>query len=178
MRALKIHIRFSAIIAGMGKRGPVPIPPGLKILAGRSPGRDSGGRPIPKVPAFERCAPEPPDWLDLEALAEWERIVPALDAVGSIKPEDRGIITARCVAWSRAVHAEAIIAAEGQTVVNPQSGRLATHPAVYIAAAAWRDVVKFGAPLGLDPSSEVNLATTATDDDDENDPFGAYGDPS
>lgn len=110
-------------------------------------------------------------------MAEWQRIVPALDAVGSIKPEDRGIITARCVAWSRAVAAEAIIAAEGPTVINPQSGRLATHPAVYIAAAAWRDVVKFGAPLGLDPSSEVNLATTATDDD-EDDPFGAYGDPS
>jgi phage terminase small subunit len=100
----------------------------LKILSGRSPGRDSGGRPIPKVPAFERCAPKPPDWLDAEALAEWQRIVPALDAVGSIKPEDRGILTARCVAWSRAVHAEAIIAAEGQTVINPQSGRLATHP--------------------------------------------------
>ena len=160
----------------MGKRGPVPIPPGLKILSGRSPGRDSGGRPIPKVPAFERCAPEPPDWLDAEALAEWQRIVPALDAVGSIKPEDRGIITARCVAWSRAVAAEAIIAAEGPTVINPQSGRLATHPAVYIAAAAWRDVVKFGAPLGLDPVSEVNLATTATDDDiGADDPFAAGG---
>jgi phage terminase small subunit len=50
-------------------------------------------------------------------------------------------------------------------VVNPQSGRLATHPAVYIAAAAWRDVVKFGAPLGLDPSSEINLSTPPADDD-------------
>ena len=97
----------------MGKRGPAPEPIPLRILKGRGNGKDVAGRPIPKVPAFERCAPEAPAWLDPEALAEWSRIVPALDAVGSIKPEDRGIITARCVAWSRAVHAEAIIAAEG-----------------------------------------------------------------
>ena len=160
----------------MGKRGPAPEPIPLRILKGRGNGKDVAGRPIPKVPAFERCAPEAPGWLDPEALAEWERVVPGLDAVGSIKPEDRGIITARCVAWSRAVHAEAIIAAEGCTVVNPQSGRLATHPAVYIAAAAWRDVVKFGAPLGLDPSSEVNLATPAVDNnDDECNPFAPGG---
>jgi len=37
-------------------------------------------------------------------------------------------------------------------------------------------VVKFGAPLGLDPSSEVNLATPAVDDnDDEGNPFGPGG---
>jgi phage terminase small subunit len=35
--------------------------------------------------------------LDPEALAEWERVVPTLDAVGSIKPEDRGILTAYCM---------------------------------------------------------------------------------
>lgn len=57
-------------------------------------------------------------------------------------------------------------------MVNPQSGRLATHPAVYTAAAAWRDVVKFAAQLGLTPSSQVNLSAPR-DDDDEDDPFAA-----
>ena len=81
------------------------------------------------------------------------------------------VLTAFCCAWSRAVHAEAIIAAEGQTMTNP-SGRVVPHPAVYIAAAAWRDVAKFEAQLGLTPSSEVNLSTPP-DDDDSDDPFGA-----
>ncbi len=150
----------------MGKRGPVPVPPGLKILAGRSPGRDSGGRPIPKVPAFERAAPDPPDWLDPEALAEWDRIVPTLDALRLIKPEDHGTITARCCAWSRAVRHEAIVAARGPMITNP-SGREVPNPAVHAARVAWHDVVKFGALLGLDPVSEVNLAASAADDDDD-----------
>ena len=112
--------------------------------------------------------------LDAEALAEWHRIVPTLDSLNLIKPEDAGIITARCMAWSRAVDAEATIAAEGQTLANPQSGRVAVHPAVYIAAAAWRDVVKFGAQLGLDPVAEIALAGPAVSDDAD-DPFAGSG---
>ena len=81
----------------MGNADQYRCHPCLKILAGRSPTRDSGGRQIPRVPAFERGAPEPPSSLDPEALAERERVVPTLDAVGSIKPEDRGILTAYCM---------------------------------------------------------------------------------
>ena len=54
----------------MGKRGPAPEPIPLRILKGRGNGKDVAGRPIPKVPPFERCAPEAPGWLDPEALAE------------------------------------------------------------------------------------------------------------
>lgn len=152
----------------MGKRGPAPIPPGLKILQGRGNGRDSGGRPVPKVPAFERGAPDPPDWLDAEALEEWQRIVPMLESHNIIKPEDLGVITARCCAWSRAVHYEA---AEGLMITNP-SGRVVPNPAAQSARAAWHDVAKFGALLALDPVSEVNLAAPATDDSGSGyDPF-------
>jgi phage terminase small subunit len=48
----------------------------LKILKGRSAGRDSGGRPVAHPPKFIREAPEPPDWLDAEGRTEWERITP------------------------------------------------------------------------------------------------------
>ena len=66
----------------------MPIPPGLRVLSGTSPGRDSGGRLVAKAPAFERCAPDPPDWLEGEALAEWRRVVPTLESLGLIKAED------------------------------------------------------------------------------------------
>ena len=55
---------------------PTPRPAKLKLLTGVRPGRDSGGRLVPTPPAFERAAPEPPDWLDSEGSAEWRRIVP------------------------------------------------------------------------------------------------------
>lgn len=47
-----------------------PKPARLKLVEGRSPGRDSGGRKVPEPPKFIRQAPDAPDWLDAEALAE------------------------------------------------------------------------------------------------------------
>ncbi|MFY3807708.1 hypothetical protein ACOS9C_25865, partial [Escherichia coli] len=53
-------------------------PAQLKLINGRSDGRDSGGRAVNPGPAFRRIAPKPPTWLSTEAKAEWRRIVPGL----------------------------------------------------------------------------------------------------
>jgi P27 family predicted phage terminase small subunit len=160
---------FSAIMTDVGQRGPMPMPAGLKILAGTSPGRDSGGRPVAKPPAFERYAPDPPPWLEGEALAEWRRVAPTLEALDLIKPEDAAMLAAYCLTWQTVADMSAIIRAEGFTTANP-SGRMVAHPAAVIRAAAIRDLRPLAAHFGLTPWSESNLAA-ATGDTDVNDPF-------
>jgi phage terminase small subunit len=77
----------------MGKRGPAPAPAGLKLVEGRSPGRDSGGRLVPQPPGFERVAPQAPDWLSPNARDMWDRTVAELDQLHLLKP-DLGHISA------------------------------------------------------------------------------------
>jgi P27 family predicted phage terminase small subunit len=156
---------------GIVGRTPEPIP--LKILKGRSLTKDIAGRPIPQAPAFNRGAPEPPQWLDAEARGEWQRIAPELERLDLIKPEDRGIFAAYCLCWSRLVRAEAICAAEGLTVVNPTTGRVGSHPAALIAAAASRDLLRLGVQFGLSPLGEVAVAKPPRPDAGDDDPFGA-----
>ena len=45
---------------------PAPLPAKLLLLHGRGNGKDSAGKLVPTPPAFERVAPEPPEWLDDE----------------------------------------------------------------------------------------------------------------
>ena len=113
---------------------PTPRPAKLRILGGVSPGRDSGGRLVPTPPAFERSAPDPPDWLSPEALAEWRRIVPALDALGVLKEADRAMVSADCETWSTYVTAIRQVRAEGVTVVNPETHGPRKNPALAAAS--------------------------------------------
>jgi len=53
-------------------------PAQLKLLTGRRPGVDAGGRKVHEGPKFVRDVPDPPTWLDWEARAEWRRVVPEL----------------------------------------------------------------------------------------------------
>ena len=94
---------------------PAPIPPKVLLLHGRGAGKDSAGYPVPTPPAFERVAPEPPDWLDSEGADEWRRVVDDLAPLGLLKNSDRAVLVAHCEAWSRFViaakqhHAEGVV---------------------------------------------------------------------
>jgi P27 family predicted phage terminase small subunit len=155
----------------MGKRGPAPDPIPLKILKGRGNGKDSIGRPIPAPPPFERAAPEPPAWLEAEALKVWERVAPALDRLDLLKDEDREAFAAYCTAWARFVDAVGTYQADGLTIEMPPSGRVVAHPAVKIAEAAGRDLLRYAQEFGLTPSAEINVAKPPVSDAGD-DPFG------
>lgn len=150
-----------------------PLP--LKILKGRSSTKDIAGRPIPQLPAFEHSAPSAPPWLDDEALAEWERVVPTLDQLGLIKAEDRALFSAYCETWSTWVAARKRIRAEGLTLTNPTSGHVSTNPAVQVAASAARDLLKLATQFGLTPLAEAGLGAPPTSDADEFDAFAGGG---
>lgn len=150
---------------------PAAKPPALKLLSGRGQGKDSAGRPVPTPPKFTREAPEPPEWLDGEALAEWNRVAPDLETLDLLKPADRATLAAYCETWARWVCAVKQYKAEGITVINPDSGRVGKHPAVAIAEAAATQLRAFANDFGLSPAAERNLAMSPKSDGNEDDPF-------
>ncbi len=143
-------------------------PAALKLIKGRSPGTDSGGRPVNQGPAFKRLPPDAPSWLSDEAAAEWARVVPGLQRLELLKPEDRAGLAAYCEAWAIFREATETVQREGLTIEAKQ-GTLA-HPAVAIARNAGREVRAWAAHFGLTPSTEQALARGADDGEDDN-PF-------
>jgi len=70
-------------------------------------------RPVPIPPNFIREAPEPPDWLDEGARAEWDRVVPELDALSLLKAPDCAVLVGDVETWSRFVMAATSTAGTG-----------------------------------------------------------------
>lgn len=147
-------------------------PTTLKLIEGRGNGRDSGGRLVKPTPGFTRLPPTAPAWLDGEAKAMWEKVVPELQRLQLLKPIDEGALTAYCLTWQRLVDAQDIIAGSG-ILLDTERGPI-KHPAVLIAETASKELRAWSAEFGLTPSSEGRLGKAAADDDgaDEN-PFAS-----
>lgn len=147
---------------------PKPRPVALKLIEGRGNGRDSGGRKVAEVPRFVRLPPVAPEWLPVEAAAEWARVVPELARLELLKPVDRAALTAYCLAWDRLVEAQRLVTDEGVLGENSQ-GRV-RHPAVAVVEAASKELRAWAAEFGFTPSAENKLAVKESDND-EGDPF-------
>ena len=148
-------------------------PAKLRLISGRSPGRDSGGRKVASGPAFKRVPPNPPSWLSAEAKAEWRRVMPELSRLDLVKEQDRAALAAYCEAWATFVAATRVVQEEG-LVINAKQGKLA-HPCVAIARNAGREMRSWAAHFGLTPSTEQALARGGGDGGDEANPFAGSG---
>ncbi|MFD7319238.1 phage terminase small subunit P27 family [Streptomyces sp. NPDC059883] len=145
-------------------------PAKLRLLKGRSEGKDSAGREVSMGPAFKRLPPEAPGWLSDEARAEWDRVLPGLARLELLKPEDRAALAAYCESWAQFREATETLQQDGLTIEAAQ-GTL-PHPAVGIARAAGREVRAWAAHFGLTPSTEQALARGSENEPDPDNPFG------
>lgn len=158
----------------MGRRGPAPAPAALKLIKGRQPGRDSGGRPVPEAPKFKRGAPDAPELLSEAARQEWYRIVPGLDELDLLKPEDFAALVEHCETWATYIEAIALVRRDGIVVTNPDNGRQYKNPALAAVESAGQQLRASCREFGLTPSSEQNLGKPMSGDGDaEDDPFAA-----
>ena len=114
--------------------------------------------------------PRPPTWLSPVAKAEWKRVTRDLARLGIIHPVlDVTILACYCSTYSLWRDATAQVTAEGMTY-KTDAGLVKRHPGVAIAAQAARDLLSFGAELGLSPISRTKLRVdegAALDPDDD-----------
>jgi len=157
----------------MGSRGPAPAPAALKLIKGRSPGKDSAGRPVNEVPKFRRGAPDAPDTLSPTAREEWNRIVPGLDELELLKQEDFAALFEHCETWATYVEAIASVRENGIVLTNPDNGRQYKNPALSAAEAAGQQLRASCREFGLTPSSEQNVGKPTRNISGEDDPFSS-----
>jgi P27 family predicted phage terminase small subunit len=102
----------------------------------------------------EHDPPEPPEWLADEALAEWHRVVVALESQGLVQ-SDGSTLALYCAAWAhwRAIEGEL----GGQYTTEGARENTVRNPLF----VAWKDaamVVKaYAEQLGLTPKSRLRM---------------------
>ncbi|UCZ89055.1 phage terminase small subunit P27 family [Gordonia sp. WA4-43] len=160
--------------------GPAAAPASLRLVGGRAPGRDSGGRKVEEPPPFARRTPQPPPWLSSEAAQEWARVVPELTRLDLLKESDRAALTAYCETWATWVDAMRDVRANGFTVENSsirkdgsESTWVTKNPAVAVMETAATHLRQYAQEFGLTPSAESKLVGLADrgSSDDGDDPF-------
>lgn len=140
-------------------------PAALKLLNGRGPGKDSGGRTVNEGPKFVRSAPEPPTWLGREAKAEWKRVVPELERLKLLSRVTRSSLVAYCETWETFMVATQVVHTEGLTI-DAKQGTL-PHPAVGIQRASGAELRRWATEYGLTPASEQKVKPSEESDDSD-----------
>ena len=148
----------------MGRRGPPPKSPHLKALEG-----NPGKRPLKGNNAKPRSvAPDCPDWLAVEAKAEWKRLAPELERLGLLTILDRAAFACYCQSYARWVQAQAVLREHGTMYVTA-SGRMHERPEVAMAGSSLKLMRAFAVEFGLTPNSRsrFSLPDPLTQEDDE-----------
>lgn len=141
--------------------GPAPKPTALKVLEG-----NPGQRRLPEnEPRPPQVAPEAPEWLSMEAQAEWDRIVPVLDTLGLLTAVDRAALAAYCTAWALVVDAAQEIQAFG-LLVEGQKGERVKNPAIQVLRDATATCKGFCAEFGLTPSARSRMTAPGAQEPD------------
>ncbi|WLF83790.1 phage terminase small subunit P27 family [Moraxella sp. ZY210820] len=139
----------TATISGRGRK---PKPTKLRELNG-----NAGKRPLNKdEPQFtEIVAVEPPEWLSEIAVQMWQTITPELLKNKILTVADLHNVEAFCMAYARWREAENDVKINGITITTEAT--VIKNPAVTVVNEALKQMMQFGALLGLDPSSRTRL---------------------
>jgi P27 family predicted phage terminase small subunit len=148
----------------MGRRGPKPAAPELKILRG-----ERASRRNPLAPPATGTPDGPPGHLDDVGRAEWHRLVaelgPGPKGAGVLARSDRCALEILCAAYARWIAARDLLAERGLTIPTPE-GSHKSNPAHAIAAAAETTMIKLLGEFGATPSARnrVQAAPEAVPD--------------
>lgn len=144
--------------------GRTPEPASLRLLKGRSPGRDSGGRRVVAPPQAVPAVPDMPEWLTPDAQDMWERVTPELERLGLLGRIDLGALSAYCECWSTWRAAREVVHFEG-IIAEGRDGNPVRNPAVMVANAASSEMRAWAVQLGLTPAARQRMTAPAADDD-------------
>ncbi len=155
----------------MASPGPAPKPTALKLLHG-TPGQ----RKLPTdEPKPDTAMPVRPVWLNGEAKAEWDRVVPELHRLGLATSVDRAALIAYCDQWRTYVTATRAVLAQGAVISLGKEDddgevtfmRMAKNPNVLIARDALMACKSFMAEFGLTPSARGRMSVPGKPESDD-----------
>jgi P27 family predicted phage terminase small subunit len=89
-----------------------------------------------------------------EAKAEWRRVVPELERLGTLTKLDRGLLIRYCTAWADWVDLDAQVAKTGR-LVKGRDGNFVRNPLWLLRRDAERSATDLGRQLGLTPDARV-----------------------
>ena len=149
-------------IAAVAGRGRKPKPTAQRLKNGNA-GHRAINHAEPKFGDVKNI--DAPDWLPEIAVKMWSHVVPELLEEGVLKATDLHNVECFCMAYARWREAEDEVTLKGITVTT-SNGSLAKNPALTAVNEAKKQMIQFGALLGLDPSSRTRLTggkNTATE---------------
>lgn len=132
-------------------RGRKAEPTALKVAKGTR--ADRVNREEPRLPA---ARPVRPGHLDEVAAAEWDRIVPELEAAGLLASIDGAALALYCDAFSTWIRANHEVEVYG-LLVETGLGGLKANPAVAIARAARAQMHALLSDFGCSPASRCRV---------------------
>ncbi|MBF8694913.1 phage terminase small subunit P27 family [Pseudomonas fulva] len=148
-------------------RGRPPKPVELKLLQG-----NAGKRKLPNqgdAPEALVTVPQPPDYFGGEAREVWARAAPWLVEVKVLTDTDLHNLEAFCMAYQRWREAQEDVTRNG--IIVRAGKKKVKNPACTVINETSRQMVTFGAALGLDPSSRARVTGGAGGKPNEDDPF-------
>jgi P27 family predicted phage terminase small subunit len=140
-------------------RHPKPTP--LRLLEGNREHRTIHDELEPRP---EKKAPTCPKRLRGEERKAWRYLVKELDKMGTLATSDRAIMAAYCDAWGLWDKAKRKLESLEENMPDPEvlpteNGNWIQNPWRQIANRAMADYVRYGALLGLDPTSRTRIKT-------------------
>lgn len=148
-----------------GRTGRRPLPSEVK----RAHGERRPSRLNPREPRPQAGQPARPR-LSAVAGREWTRLAGLADGMKVLTTADGPILEATVYAFDELVAARAVLAREGRfyaTRTKDGSTMKRAHPAVSVAADAWRRYVTGLAHFGLSPASRGKVATAPQTEKDD-----------
>lgn len=143
-----------SVVPGRGRK---PKPTARKVAAGNPGKRKLNDR----EPSFtEIKSVDAPEWLSQDAKTMWQLVTGELLREGVLAVTDLHNVEAFCTSYSNWRLAQQEIDKFGITVEGAMGG-MQKNPAVTVANESLRQIVTFGALLGLDPSSRSRLMGAA-----------------
>lgn len=129
------------------------------MLEGKASPSDKAKEPQP-LPV----TPTRPPFLSDEAVAEWDRVVPALERLGLITEVDGGALAAYCESWAVFVSAAIDIRERGVLIPGQRGrGELVRNPSVQTMRDAASSMRAFATEFGLTPQARARMVLPGDD---------------
>lgn len=96
-----------------------------------------------------------PGELTAEAVAEWKRVVPELERLGTLTAIDRGVLIRYCTAWAEWVELNDLLQTSGKLVRGRAPDSLVRNPAWLMRRDVEFTVTELGKQLGLSPAARL-----------------------